>query len=202
MPTTALEKIISLFIEIIIMAFLIVLMQLLSLILDGIVCSIYNYNEWKDILPAIKDFFTPELSIVNGMVSFGYGRYMILEESWLSNKWFIWGVSLNKYLYTSIFVFLFCFALILTKNRVRTNIRIFSMTKGLKILNIIFFSSLIIGLLIFAGNHEDFFGMIFGFGPWCYNYEYGWIIQTFVLLLWISHWLFFMYRAIKDGEAK
>ena len=201
MPTTALEKMISLFMEFLIIIFLIVSMKILSLILDGIICTIYNYNEWKDILPAIKDFFTPELSIRNGEVSFGFRSYRLLDENWVSNKWFIRGVSFNDFLYKVIFFFLFPVSMISNTNRNRTKSKIssFRMSKGLYIIII---SSFIILNFILASKFREIFGMIFGYGPWCYNYEYGWMIQTFVLLAWLSYWLCYMYSGIKRGEAK
>ena len=196
-PTTALEKMISFFIEILIMVLLVVSMKLLSLVLDGIACAIYNYNEWTDILPAIKDYFTPVLGIdVSGKASFGFNFYKIIDESWKSNGWFVWGVSFNKKLAFVSLIILVIAALCLIKKPKRITSR---MSKVLYIIDFL----ICWGIIIFSSYlNKDILRMIIGFGPWCYNYEYGWMIQTFVLLLWTSFWLFVMYVGIKRGESR
>lgn len=203
-PSTASEKFCSLITEYLFIIFLIITIHIFCIFLDGIVCTLYGYNEWSDILPAIKSYFTPELKIDNGLVDFGFGSGKLLDESWMNDRLFIWGVSFNsKMMYLLFFITLLMSSISRSTNPLVTSskrwIKNIAMARTISL--IIGISIAVVMILIFA-NYQDAFLFVFGFGPWCYNNEYGWIIQAIVLLLWLYFNLSIMYNGIKKGEAR
>ena len=205
-PVTAFEKFSFLMLEYLYVLLLVVFIHIFCIFLDGTVCALFGYNEWSDILPAIQSYFTPKLELANdGSVIFVNSMQSanLLEESWMNNKMFVFGVSLNRKIYYSFYLFLFIS--IISNKKIHIEISeykniskwLFASIPIITIVLIIFFSSKIKGMGLL-----EIIGMSFGYGPWCYNLEYGWMIQTLVLMMWIFLWLKMMYKGIKNGEAK
>jgi hypothetical protein len=202
-PATALEKFSFLILEYIYIILLVISIHIFCIFLDGMVCALYGYNEWSDILPAIQSYFTPELHILNnGNVDFGLISGKLLDESWMDDNFYVWGVSFRREM-ISLFYILFPIGIISSskyhlvisekqKKKIKSNsyYRIQSI-----IMNIFF-----IILIFYFWSKMEANGFIFG--SWCYNYKYGWAYLTLVMFMMNVYWIYLMYVGIKNGEAR
>ena len=202
-PATALEKFSFLMLEYLYIILLVISIHIFCIFLDGMVCALYGYNEWSDILPSIQSYFTPELHILNnGNVDFGLISGKLLDESWMDDNFYVWGVSFRREM-ISLFYILFPISVIASskyhlvisekqKKKIKSNsyYRIQSI-----IMNIFF-----IILIVYFWSKMEANGFIFG--SWCYNYKYGWAYFTLVMFLMNVYWIYLMYVGIKKGEAR